>query len=183
MVKGGLWLLGLLSLSTTAWSLEIESSAARYHDRRYQFEMVAWIDAPMDKVSAVLRDYAHYPRLDAHILEARVLERPDDRSVVLGTVLRACFGPFCRNVRRVERVEEAPLELTAIVDPARSDVRFGETRTRLSVSGERVRVEYHTSVEPGFWLPPLVGRRWMLRTLQQATVELFRNVEAQAQLK
>lgn len=164
-----------------AQAFEIEHSAALYSDKHYQFEFVALLDAPLDRVQAVLRDYEHYPQLDPRILEARVLERPADYVAVLETIVRACFGPFCRNVKRVERVEESPLELAAITDASRSDVRFGETRTMLSVSDGRTRVSYRTSVEPAFWIPRFVGRRWMLKTLEAATTNLFMNVEKQAQ--
>ena len=163
-----------------AQAFEIESSKAQYRDRHYQFELIAVLDAPVDRVQAVLRDYERYPELDSRILKARVLERPTDFSAVLETVVRACFGPFCRNVKRVERVEESPLELSATADPRRSDVRFGETRTTLSESDGRARISYHTSVEPAFWIPPFVGKRWMLRTLQDVTTGLFMNVEVQA---
>lgn len=165
-----------------AEAFEIESSTAQYRDRHYQFELIAVLDAPVDRVQAVLRDYERYPELDSRILKARVLERPTDYSAVLETVVRACFGPFCRNVKRVERVEESPMELSATADPQRSDVRFGETRTMLSESDGRTRISYRTNVEPAFWIPPFVGKRWMLRTLQDVTTGLFMNVEKQARL-
>lgn len=165
-----------------AQAFEIKSSTAQYRDRHYQFELIAVLDAPVDRVQAVLRDYERYPQLDPRILKARVLERPTDYSAVLETVVRACFGPFCRNVKRVERVEESPMELSATADPQRSDVRFGETRTMLSQSDGRTRISYRTSVEPAFWIPPFVGKRWMLRTLQDVTTGLFMNVEKQARL-
>lgn len=163
-----------------AHAFEIERSVAHYADKHYQFEFVALLDAPVHRVEAVLRDYERYTDLDRRILEARILERPADYVTVLETILRACFGPFCRNVKRVERVEESPLEIAAFTDPTRSDVRFGETRTMLSMSEGRTRVSYRTRVEPGFWIPPVVGRRWMLNTLEDATTVLFMNVEMKA---
>jgi hypothetical protein len=41
-------------------------------------------------------------------------------------------------------------------------------------------VHYRTSITPAFWIPSVVGRRWMLRTLQDATGNLFMNVETKA---
>jgi hypothetical protein len=82
---------------------------------------------------------------------------------------------------RVERVEEAPLQLTAIADPARSDVKFGETRMKLSVTEGRTRVSYQTSIVPDFWIPPFAGRRWLLKTLADGTTNLFQQVERKAQ--
>lgn len=175
--------IGLIALlcAHPAAALTIERAESRYVDKHYQFEFVATLDAPVDRVQAVLRDYANYPALDERILEARVEERPTQYAAILATTVRACFGPFCRNVKRVERVEEAPLELTAISDPKRSDVKFGETHTMLSVAEGRTRVSYRTAITPAFWIPPIGGRRWLLNTLSEATIELFKNVEQRAQ--
>ena len=89
---------------------------------------------------------------------------------MLETTLRVCLGWFCRNVKRVERVEESEHALAAKADPGRSDVRFGETHLQLA-PGEHgsTLVRYSTSITPGFWIPTVVGRRWMLRTLEDAT--------------
>ena len=169
-----------VTLISSARALEIEFSEARYAGKRYEFELRATIDAPLERVQDVLRDYENYPTLDARILTAKVLERSAD-SALLATSLRVCFGPFCRNVKRVETVREAPHYLVAIADPARSDVRYGETRVQLStLDGDRTRLLYSTSIEPDFWLPRFVARRWMLATLQEATTALFTNLERKA---
>jgi hypothetical protein len=170
----------LALIQLPAHALTIEHSRATYVDKHYEYEMVALIDAPVERVEAVLRDYEAYTKLDPRILEAHVLERPESYVATLETTVRVCLGPFCRNVRRIERVEESPLELSATADPARSDVRFGETRMMLSTTEGRTRVSYRTSIVPDFWIPPFAGRRWLLATLEDATTELFRNVEAKA---
>jgi hypothetical protein len=164
--------------AAAAGAFEIEHSETRYVNRRYQCELNVRLNAPLDKVEAVLRDYESYPALDTRILRARVIERPAPNVAILETTLRVCFGPFCRNVTRVERVEEQEHALTATADPARSDVQFGETRMQLS-PGENggTLVHYRTSIQPAFWIPSVVGRRWMLRTLEDATTDLFMNVE------
>lgn len=177
----------LLAVSSLLWSVvvhpfAIERADASFADKQYQFEMVATLDASIDSVWAVLRDYEHYPELDPRILESRVLERPEADIVMLQTTLRMCFGPFCRNVKRVERVEETQDALHAEADPARSDVRSGETHTTLEAADEyKTRVTYRTAIAPGFWIPPFVGRRWMLNKLRDASVELFERVEQRAQ--
>jgi len=165
----------------SAGAFEIEHSETRYADRRYQCDLNIQLDAPLDKVEAILRDYEKYPALDARILEARVIGRPAPHVATLETTLRVCMGWFCRNVKRVERVEESEHALAATADPSRSDVKFGETRMQLS-PGENggTLVHYRTSITPAFWIPSVVGRRWMLRTLEDATGDLFMNVEMKA---
>ena len=165
----------------TAGAFKIEHSETRYADRRYQCDLNVRLDAPLDKVEAILRDYEKYPALDARILEARVIERPAPNVAMLETKLRVCMGWFCRNVNRVERVEESQHALAATADPSRSDVKYGETRMQLSPSENGgTLVHYRTSITPAFWIPSVVGRRWMLRTLEDATGDLFMNVELKA---
>lgn len=170
----------LVSIASQVDALEVERAEASYLDKRYIFELVATIDAPIDRVDSILKDYASYPTLDARILESRVMARPADGEVMLFTSLRACYGPFCRTVKRVERVREQVHELHAATIPEQSDVTFGETFTQLSNAGPRTRVIYRTAVSPDFWIPRFVGRRIMLNTLQDATLTLFTNVEKRA---
>ena len=177
------FLLFLPAVTYSACAMETERVASEFADKQFRCEFVALLDAPVAAVEAVLRDYDAYPELDRRILEARVIER-SATSATLETTLRACFGPFCRRVRRVEAVEEAPNALSAITDPARSDVRFGETHTVVEdVNGTQTRVTYRTRIIPGFWIPAIGARAWMLRTMEEATVTLFENVEARAQAR
>jgi hypothetical protein len=168
--------------ASPANAFQVEHRAVQFADRHYRFELVVTLDAPPDKVQAVLRDYEHYPDLDDRILSAKVIARPSSNVALLQTLLRACFGPFCRNVHRIERVTESRYALAAVSDPKRSDVKFGESYTALSpVDQDHSRVSYRTDIVPDFWIPSLVGRRFMLKTLEDATTTLFRNVERKAQ--
>jgi len=163
-----------------AAALEVVHADAHYQDKEYRVELDLIVDAPSERVEAVLRDYARYPRLDPSILEAHVQSRPDAHSVLLYTKLRACAGVFCRTVNRVERVREGDLELEAIVLPDRSDVIDGRTHTTLVADAGKTRVHYQTFVVPKFWVPGLIGRPLMLRTLKDASLNLFKNVEIYA---
>lgn len=177
-LRAGCVLAGVCAVSSAA-SLEIQEVQTHYSDGEYRLTMKARLAAPADRVETVIRDYANYAALDSRILEARVLSREGER-VMLFTRLNACFGVFCRKIDRVEEVLERPLELDAAALPDRSDVRNGRTHTQLVADGEVTMVEYSTSITPKFWVLPLFGRGWMLRTLQDATTALFANVETRA---
>jgi len=175
-------LLALMSWAASASAFTIEHSEARYADEHFRYELIVTLDAPIELVEEVLRDYAKYPALNDRILSAKVLERPEHDVVLLETVVEVCLGPFCRKVTRVERVSESRHGLLAVADPKRSDVVSSETRSELtSTQLGATRVKYVTDVVPDFWIPPLGGRRMMLKTLQTETRDLFINVEKQAQ--
>jgi hypothetical protein len=174
--------IALFAIVSPVHAFDLQRAEAKFTEGEYRFEMTAVIDASVDEVERILRDYENYPMLDARILEAHVLERSEPNIATLATTLRACFGPICRSVKRIERVEESPHALLAITDATRSDMTFGETRTELSSDEQnRTRVNYRTRLKPDFWIPALVARRMMLATLEDATIELFQNVEKRAQ--
>ena len=176
-----LFVAALLLSAPAASAFNIERSEARYVDKHFQYELVVTLDAPIDRVAEVLRDYANYPSLNHRILSSTVLERPAPDAVTLETTVEVCFAWFCRNVTRVERVQESEYALVAVADPERSDVKFSETRSQLSPEHHgATRVKYVTNVVPGFWVPPMGGRRMLLRTLEHETRDLFMNVEKKA---
>lgn len=164
-----------------AQAFTIEHSEARYADKHFHYELVVTLDAPIDRVDEVLRNYAEYPSLNARILSSKVLERPEPDVVTLETTVELCFGWFCRDVTRVERVQESKYTLQAVADPKRSDVKFSETRSELSPAHHgATRVRYVTNVVPGFWVPAVGGRRMMLKMLETETSDLFMSVEEKA---
>lgn len=176
------WVAALFLCVAPASAFTIEHSEARYTDKHFKYELTVTLDAPIDRVNEVLRDYDEYPSLNERILSAKVLGRPERDVALLETTVKVCLGPFCRNVTRVERVLESRYVLLAIADPNRSDVKSGETRSELSPTLHgTTRVKYVTDVVPDFWVPAVGGRRMMLKLLESETSDLFINVEKRAQ--
>ena len=176
------WVAALLFWAAPVSAFTIEPTEARYADKHFKYELTVTLDAPLDRVNEVLRDYAQYPSLNDRILSAKILGRPERDVTRLETTVKVCLGPFCRNVTRVERVLESRYVLLAIADPKRSDVKSGETRSELSPALHgATRVKYVTDVVPDFWVPAVGGRRMMLKLLESETSDLFMNVEKRAQ--
>lgn len=182
LLDGLSWVAALFLWVAPASAFTVEHSEARYTDKHFRYELTVTLDAPIDRVNEVLRDYDDYPSLNERILSAKVLGRPEHDVALLETTVKVCLGPFCRNVTRVERVLESRYVLLAIADPNRSDVKSGETRSELSPTLHgTTRVKYVTDVVPDFWVPAVGGRRMMLKMLESETSDLFMNVEKRAQ--
>src|SRR5689334_19903711 len=148
----------LCGVCCSAQGFEIERADTKFQDKEFRLSLTVVLDAPADRVRRIVRDYQNYPHLDARILETKVLSRAAPDQLLLYTKLRACFGVFCRNVKRVERVQEGDNDSTATVLPEQSEVSRGETHTQLTALGERTRVTYTTGIAPAFWVPALVAR-------------------------
>jgi hypothetical protein len=172
-------LLGMLAGGPVA-ALSVERLETSLEHGVYRVSLEALVAAPPAAVAAVLQDYAAYPSLDPRIRSSERLANEPAGAILIRTVIHACAGVFCRNVERVERVEQAPDRLVATVVPGRSDVRRGITTTRWQAYGSGTRVSYEAEFEPDFWVPAIIGRRFAVDTLRESTLELFGNVERRA---
>lgn len=166
-----------LLLAPAAHAIEVDTLDVRFEDGRYIVDFHARLDAPADAVGAVLMDFDRYPQLDARILESRVETRPHQQPRLI-TRLRGCVGVLiCRSMSRVEHLEERQGEIIARAIPEESDVRFGLTHSRWEPKDDATEVRYRLEIIPDFWVPPMIGRRMMIRTMREGTLSLFRNVE------
>jgi hypothetical protein len=171
-----LWLLP--AAATQALSVQVLDASLR--DGVYHVSLEARVDAPVDDVAAVLTDYAAYRSLDPRIRSSAVLPPTGQETMLVRTVVYACAGLFCKNVERVERVERKDGELIATVIPDRSELKSGVTRTTWRAADAATRVTYEAEFVPDFWVPTIIGRRYVVKALKASTLELFSNVEKRA---
>jgi hypothetical protein len=170
-----------LLLASPANALEVRRLDVSFEGDRFVVVLNAQLDAPADGVGEVLKRYDDYPSLDPRITESRVLSRGREHSVRLYTRMRGCLGTLmCRSMKRVEEIEERPNELLATTVLPESDVRFGVTRSQWEPQDGGTSLQYRLEIMPKFWIPPVFGRRLMIRTLSEGTLSLFTNVEREA---
>jgi hypothetical protein len=148
---------------------------------RYRLHMVAELSAPRDTVFALLSDYDGLTRLSSRVEASRVLPPAADGTTRIYTRLRGCVLFFCRSVDRLESVYEAPPDwIETHVVPESSDFRYGLTRWELTATHQGTRVELESTVEPAFWIPPLIGPPMIERRLTRDGAELLRRLESLA---
>jgi hypothetical protein len=178
----------ILVIATGAWlvsaplpALEVLRLDAASSGGIYTIDAELVIDAPPAAVHAVITDYEHLTYLSPRIEESRVLEKESNATLVFTRVV-GCFAFFCRTIDRVERVVEfGPDHVEATTLPDQSDVGFGKVVWVLHASGEdATRVEYYTALEPTFWVPPLVGRIALRRSMEAEAMRMFANIETVA---
>jgi polyketide cyclase/dehydrase/lipid transport protein len=173
-------LIVLQAVAPRANAISVRSVQARFDAPSYHVSMVAELDARPEDVEAVLVDYRKYPLLDPRIRASEVLSGTSGASAVVRTRVRFCAGFFCRTIDRVENVRHHTGELVATVDPDRSQLRSGRTRTTWHTQDQHTYVVYEADFAPAFWVPEIIARRYAAPALQDATVALFTNVEREA---
>jgi hypothetical protein len=72
----------------------------------YAVYVVMELDAPAEKVRAILTDYAHLDRLNASITASEITDVKEDGTVRVLTRFENCILFFCITVQRVEDITE-----------------------------------------------------------------------------
>jgi hypothetical protein len=183
-MRNGIRLAATLSLLSTfpaaAFAFTINTLQSTYTAPTYSISLVALLDAPPQDVEAVLVDYRRYQSLDPRIRSSEVLSESSPDTAVVRTRVRFCAAFFCRPIDRVETVEHRTGVLEATVIPERSQLKRGVTRTTWKAHGAGTLVTYDAEFVPAFRVPDIIARRYATRALRDSTVNLFANIEREA---
>ena len=153
--------------------IEILEQSGAYH-----IKVVAVIDAPADHVRSVLTDFLHIYRLNPSIVESDVVQTHDDESVSVRTRVIGCAAYFCEELERVERVRVLPSgDLRADIVPEKSQFKSGQALWRIKALGDRCEVSYIADMEPDIFIPPVVGKFLIKKSLREEMLTSFANLE------
>jgi hypothetical protein len=144
----------------------------------YQIKVVAIIKAPASYVRGVLTDYTHIYRLNPSIIESEVLQRHADGAVSVRTRVIGCAAYFCEELERVEKVQQLPSgDLQAEIIPEHSQFSSGKTLWQIKNMGEYCEVTYHSEVVPDIFIPPVVGKFLVKKSIKEEMKVSFANLE------
>jgi hypothetical protein len=140
--------------------------------------VVAVIDAPASYVREVLTDYIHIYRLNPSIIESEVLRQHDDGAVSVRTRVIGCAAYFCEELERVEKVRVLPSgDLHAEIIPELSQFKSGQTRWHIKKQGDHCEVTYLSNMVPDIYIPPVVGKFLIKRTIREEMQTSFVNLQ------
>ncbi len=149
----------------------------------YKIKVAVVIDAHASHVRRVLTDYMHIHRLNPSIIESEVLKQHDDDSVSVRTRVIGCAAYFCEELERVERVRVLPSgDLHAEIIPELSQFKSGQTLWRINTLGEQCEVTYLSNMEPDIFIPPVVGKFLVKKSIREEVTISFANLEKIAQI-
>ena len=144
----------------------------------YQIKVVAVIDAPASHVRDALTDYMHIYRLNPSIIESDVVKRHHDGSVSVRTRVIGCAAYFCEELERVERVRLLPSgDIHAEIIPELSQFKSGQTLWRIKSVGHHCEVSYLADMEPDIYIPPVVGKFLIKKSIKEEMKISFTNLE------
>jgi Polyketide cyclase / dehydrase and lipid transport len=147
----------------------------------YAVYVVMELDAPAEKVRAILTDYAHLDRLNASIIASEIIGARSDGTVRVLTRFENCILFFCMTMQRVEDItEDVHGRILVALVPDASSFRSGQASWEVKSIGSRSRVVHRATLEPDFWLPPWMGTAIVKATLRREIRASFENLECLA---
>ncbi len=175
--------LTVLSLAAmhAAEGAELMSVSIEKTGERYLMQSRTLFDASPEDVYRVLADYDRFERISSIFEDVHFIEPDTDGTPRAFTLVKGCVFLFCKTIRRIERLEFKPhTDIVAVVEPEHSDFRYGRTEWRFIPAGKGTEVVYRMEMEPGFWVPPIIGPYMMKRSFRKDAVEALDRIEALA---
>ena len=162
----------------TAIAYEMDHAKVTEDKGVFQLQFSTVIEAPADYVRKVLTDFTHIYRLNPSIVESEVLSSKQSGETKVRTKVLACASFFCREVERVEIVRMlASGNLQADIVPEHSEFRSGQAIWKITAMGDKSKLEYEASLEPDFFIPPVIGIAVIGNSLKTEVINTFDRVE------
>lgn len=175
---------GYCLISTRLVAGELVELALTHNQGVYHLNLKMILDAAPEHIRGVVTDYEHVYRLNPSIVESEVMNSPDNSIVQIRTLVNNCIIIFCKEILRVEEVYEFETgDIYAVIIPRLSNVKSGATMWQIQPIGERTRINYYMSLEPGFTVPTFVGPYIVKQKLKKEVLESFNNIERLAKIR
>ena len=165
-------------VSLTAHASQLVRLDVNQKANSYAVYVVMELDAPAEKVRAILTDYAHLDRLNASITASKIIDGKGDGAVRVLTRFENCIVFFCVTMQRVEDItQDYQGRILVAMVPDLSSFRSGQASWEVTSTGSGSRVIHRATLEPDFWLPPWIGTAILKATLRHEIRASFDNLE------
>ncbi|HEX5339639.1 MAG TPA: hypothetical protein VFX47_02010 [Gammaproteobacteria bacterium] len=144
----------------------------------YHAAAVAHLCVTPAEAYAALVDFAHFPDMNPDIRKAVTIKKLSPHSQIVYMETRACIGFFCRTLKQMQQFTElSSRDLVAVTLAQGSNVKQASSSWHLQADGKGTRLYWQTSLEPDFWVPPLIGSSLLRTTLLQQGERFMAGIE------
>jgi hypothetical protein len=160
---------------------ELQDVTVEHKDGRYHLTSVTYFEATQSQLYKVLTDYEQFPRFAHAFVEAENREPDEQGRPQFYTRMDGCVLMFCKSYIRYGYLELKPeYDIVAMVDPELSNFDYSRERWQLIPDGDGTIMIYDFEMEPGFWVPPIVGPYVIKRALRSGGTAAVNRIEALA---
>jgi hypothetical protein len=175
--------LGLLLVlaARLAVPADLRTIEVEREDDRYSLRSEAYFAANRADLYRVLTNYDLFEQFSSAYVETRNVEQDEQGRPRFFTRMQGCVLLFCRSfVRHGYLLLTPKSEIVAVAEPEDSDFNYSRERWRLQTEGEGTLLIYDFEMEPGFWVPPVIGPYVIKRSLRAGGSDAIDRIEALA---
>jgi hypothetical protein len=168
----------LLAGSPASHGTEIRDFVVSHDRANYSVDMQFVTRASASQLLTVLTDYPRLVRLDASLVSTEVLPGAAPGATRVRTRAKGCVLFLCVDIVRVEdvtRTVDGALEARMV--PGMGDFKSGFTRCTLEDGRAGTQAHYTSTLEPDFFIPPLIGPVLVERGLRQGLARTVNNLD------
>lgn len=175
-----LFTLCLVALGAMSAAGEITSANVEHEGKDYRLHLTMHVNAAQEDLLALLTDYENFHQLSAVMIDSGVVEDALEDTTRRQITVETCIAFFCFKVVMVEDVELFPEgRLVAVIVPEQSDFKHGRAEWHVKPLGpDRSEIIYSFSLQPDFWVPPVIGpfvlKRKMISEAQESILAMER---------
>ncbi|MGH8165767.1 MAG: SRPBCC family protein [Woeseiaceae bacterium] len=171
----------LLLFAQVTEPADLRTVEVEREDNRYSMTSRAYFAASRQDLYRVLTDYSLFQQFSSTYVESRNVAADEQGRPRFFTRMQGCVLLFCRSfVRHGYLLLAPPSEIVAIAEPAESDFAYSRERWRLEREGDGTLLIYDFEMEPGFWVPPVIGPYVIQRSLRAGGGDAIDRIEALA---
>ncbi|MDE2091991.1 MAG: SRPBCC family protein [Gammaproteobacteria bacterium] len=153
-----LMLLAAAAFTSGVRAAQFNAFVVTHNGGRYQVSADVYLAAPLPQVYQVLTDYDHLTRIGGLISESRILRQINAHTYLVYVESHGCVLFFCQTIRQTQQVTElTPRDVVAEAIPEESNVKMSSSSWHLDPQGRGTRMHWEVSMQPDFWVPPLIG--------------------------
>jgi hypothetical protein len=170
----------LLCLIQAAQTGEIQRVSVTRQGPIYSISFLVLIEREVSQVSSRLLDHQRFHELSDMILVSKHLR--ENHVDLRQLEVRACLIFFCPEFVIRERIDPGPDGFTATVIPDHSDFYMGVSHWLLTSDRPgQTTLTFNSTLEPKFWIPPLIGPWYLEKRLTRELGILIKRVETDGQ--
>jgi len=170
----------LVLVSASLNAASIQSIHVHKRGDAYQVKAHVVMAVARKTAFAAATDFTQLPAYSPAIKSERLLGHQK-----VASKMHLCVAMFCRTIHQVMHYSaQSPTRLDMQVVPGAGNLKSGSVHWRFQADGpHRTTLFFHSSVVPGFWVPPLIGTLAVKHVMKQQMIETAKAVEGLAQAK
>lgn len=169
------------AVTPQAFAADLVSVSVEKKGKRYYVNSVSTYAASKEALMHILTDYENFDRVSSVFKESYFLPADDSGETRAYTRVEGCVWFFCKSIERVDALVIESSRVVALSDPALSDFKYSKGQWDFETTAAGQQITYALEMEPGFWMPPVIGPYILKRRLVDGAVDAMQRVEVLAQ--